>query len=145
MLLGHIVSQAATELSYTKRLSYMKDVTTEKTWSFELAVGDGIGIPIYVLVGFMQTDLFNQQHPNSDTFYRPTIVNAQCLIGSGKFTDDGINRIYANDKYSQAYAEIDSYFRHLAKDKILQPYNTQNVSITSNNYPDDNTGYNLCF
>ena len=29
LMLGHIVSKAPTELSYIKRLSYMKDVTTE--------------------------------------------------------------------------------------------------------------------
>ena len=48
----------------------MKDVTTETNWTFELGVGDGIDIPIYVLVGFMQRDQFNQQHQKNDKFYR---------------------------------------------------------------------------
>ena len=39
----------------------MEDVTAEKNWTFELGVGDGIDIPIYVIVGFMQRDQFNQQ------------------------------------------------------------------------------------
>ena len=30
LMLGHIVSKTPTELSYIKRSSYMKDVTTEK-------------------------------------------------------------------------------------------------------------------
>ena len=45
----------------------MKDVTTEKNWSFELGVGDVIDIPIYITVGFMQRGQFNQQHQDNDT------------------------------------------------------------------------------
>ena len=62
LMLEHIVSKAPTELSYIKRSSFMKDVTTENNWIFELGVGDGIDIPIYVIVGFLQRDQFNQQH-----------------------------------------------------------------------------------
>ena len=51
LLLEHSVSKAPTELSYIKRSSYMKDVTTENNSTFELGVGDGIEIPIYVIVG----------------------------------------------------------------------------------------------
>ena len=80
LLLGHIVSRAAKELSDNKRSSYMKGVNTEKNWTFELGVGDGIDIPIYVIVGFMQRDQFNQQHQINDTFYRPSAVNAHCNI-----------------------------------------------------------------
>ena len=39
-----------------------------------------------------------------------------------KYPDAGSNCFYANDKFSQAYAEIVSCFRHLAKDDILKPY-----------------------
>ena len=54
----------------------------------------------------MQRDQFNQQHQNNDTFYRPSVVNAQCIIGSEKFPDAGKNFNYAMHKYSQAYGEI---------------------------------------
>ena len=77
----------------------MKDVTAEITWTFELGVGDGINIPIYVIVGFMQRDQFSQKHQINDTFYRPSVVNARCIIGSEKFPDAGINCNYAIDKY----------------------------------------------
>ena len=82
LLLEHIISRAATELSFIKRSSYMKVVTNENNWTFALGVGDGIDIPIYVTVGFIQRDQFNQQHQNNDTFHRPSVVNAQCIIGS---------------------------------------------------------------
>ena len=119
LMLGHIVSKTPTELTYSKRSSYMKDVTTENVWTFELGVGDGVDIPIHVIVGFMQKDQFNQQYQNIDT--QCFIVNAQCFIGSEKFPDAGINCNYAIDNYSQAYGEIVSCFRHLAKNNILQP------------------------
>ena len=124
-MLGHIVSKTPTELSFNKRSSYMKDVTTEKIWTFELGVGNGVDIPIYVIVGFMQWDQFNQQLQNNDSFYTPSVVNAQCINGSEKLPDAGINCDYAIDNYSQAYGEIVSCFRHLAEDNILQPYITQ--------------------
>ena len=58
-MLRHIVSKAATEFTYIVRSSFMKDVTTENNWTFELGVGGDIGIPIYVIKGFMQRDQFN--------------------------------------------------------------------------------------
>ena len=55
LMLRQIVSKTPTELSYNKRSSYMKDGTTEISWTFELGVGDGFGIPIYVNVAFMRS------------------------------------------------------------------------------------------
>ena len=45
-MLGHIGSKAPTELSYIKRSSNMKDVTTENNCTSELGVGEGVDIPI---------------------------------------------------------------------------------------------------
>ena len=143
MMMEHIVSKAPTELSYTRRSSDMKDVITENNWTLELGVENGIDIPLNVKVGFMQRHLFNQQHQNNDTLYRPSVVNAQWIIGNEKFPGAGIVCIYAIDKYSQAYGEIVSCFRHLAKDNILQPYITQKVFMTYSNYPDGKPGYKL--
>ena len=61
LMLGHILSKSPTELSYNKRSFYMKDVTAENNLTFKIGVGDGIGIPIYVIIGFMQRDQLNQQ------------------------------------------------------------------------------------
>ena len=49
-LLGHIVSRAATELSYIKSSSYMKDMTTENIWFIGHGVGYVTDIPIQVKV-----------------------------------------------------------------------------------------------
>ena len=56
----HIVSRAATELTYIKISSYTKDVTTENIWTFELGVRSCSDVPFYVIVGFIRGDQFNQ-------------------------------------------------------------------------------------
>ena len=84
-------------------------------------VGDGIDIPIYVIVRFMQRRHFNQRHDNNYAFYRRSVVIALCFYGSKKFLDVGINCFFAIDNNSQAYGETVSCFRQLAKDNILQP------------------------
>ena len=96
----------------------MKDVTTENNRTFELGVGDGIDIQIYVIVEFIQRDQFNQQHQNIDTFFGPSVVNAQCFIGNEKNPDAGINCNYAFDKYSKRYEANASCFRHSPKDNF---------------------------
>ena len=48
----------------------------------------------------MQRDQLNQQRQNTDLFYRPSVVNAQCIIGSEKFPDTGIRCSFAIDRYS---------------------------------------------
>ena len=52
----------------------MKNITAENNWTFELGVGDGTDIPIYVIVGFMKRDQFKKQHQNFDSFYTPSVV-----------------------------------------------------------------------
>ena len=121
----------------------MKYVTTEKNRNSELGFGDGIGLPIYVINGFMLSYQFNQQHQNNDTFCRPSVVNAKCNISNERFPELGKSCNYTIDKYSPAYGEIVSCFRLLAKEIFLQQHITQKDFIISNNYPDGKTSYNL--
>ena len=100
-MLGRIASRAATNLSYNKRSSCRKVVTTANNWSFELGVGGGFDVPIYVVGGFVQRDQFNQQH-QKNTFYRRSTVNAKCINGSEKYPDAGKNCIFHLKKYLQA-------------------------------------------
>ena len=67
-MLEHIVSRAVTELNFLNISSYPKDVTTENKRTFEHGRKSGINIPIYIIVGYMQRDQFNQQQQNIDTF-----------------------------------------------------------------------------
>ena len=71
LILGHIVPKTPTELSFTKRSSFMKNVPSENTWTFKTCVGNGFQKSLYVIVGFMQRGQFNQQHQNNDAFHKP--------------------------------------------------------------------------
>ena len=106
-------------------------------------VENGIDVPICVIVGYMQRDQFNQQHQNFDTFRRPSVANAQCIRGSEKYPDAGLNCNYAIYKCSQAFGEMVSCFKHLAVIIISQSYSTQKDFITSNNCPDGYPGYHI--
>ena len=91
----------------------------------------------------MQRDQFNQQHHNNDTFCRPSVVNAQCIVGSEKFPNAGVICSFAIEKHSQAKAQNVSCFRLLAKVIFLKTFITQKEFITSSGYPDGSPAYNL--
>ena len=76
----------------------MNDLTTEINRTCDFLVRNGIDVPIYVKVGFIQRDQFNQQIRNIDSFYRSSVVNAQCNIGSEQSPDAGIVCNYVFDK-----------------------------------------------
>ena len=119
LMLGHIVSRVATDSSYFKRSTYVKVVTIEKNGTFELGVRNSVDAPLHLIVGFKQRGQFKQQHQNHDTFYRASVVNCQINFGFEKYPDAGKICDYAINNYSQAYGEIVSCFRHLAKDNTF--------------------------
>ena len=81
------------------------------------------------------------QNENNDTFYRPPVTSAQCIIGTENYPDSSILINYNNDNYSQAYGQIKEAFRALTKDDILQPYISDHDFRSSNN--NNHIGYNL--
>ena len=119
----------------------MKEVNTQNLWNFELGTQEGINVPIWIIVGFQQQDRQNSQNLNNDTFYRPPVTSAQCIIGTEKYPDSAILLNYNDDDYSQGYGQIKSTFKALTKDDLLQPYISDNDFRLSNNNND--VGYNL--
>ena len=118
----------------------MKEVNTQNLWTFELRTQEGINVPIWIIVGFHQRDRQDSQNLNNDTFYRPTVTSAQCIIGTEKYPHSGIILNY-DDDYSQGYGQIKEVFRDLTKYDILKPYMSDNDFRSSN---EGNTiGYNL--
>ena len=91
----------------------------------------------------MQNGQFNQQNQRNDAFFKPTVVNAHCNKGSERNTDAGKNGENATDKCSQAYEEIVSLFRILAKDIFSHLYITQKDLTFSNRKPEKNPGSKL--
>ena len=84
LTLSAVVFIAATELSNIKKSPSTNEVSIQSDSTFELGVQSGIDVTIYVIVGLEQGYCFIQQQRNNDSFYRPTVVNAQCIIDSKK-------------------------------------------------------------
>ena len=86
-LSNQIVNEIPTELQYIKRSVFMKEVNTQNIWNFQLGTQAGINIPIWIIIGFQQQDRQSSQNENNDTFYRPSVTSAQCIIGTEKYPD----------------------------------------------------------
>ena len=68
ILSEQILSKTPTELHYVERSVFMKEVNTHNLESFELGSDEGINIPIWILVGFQERALQDNQILNNDTF-----------------------------------------------------------------------------
>ena len=119
----------------------MKEVNTQNLWTFELVNQECINVPIRIFVAFQQNDRQNDQNLNNDTFYRPLVTSAQCIIGTKKNPDSSILLNYNDDDYSQGYGQIKEAFKALTKDNLLQQYISEHDFRSSND--GNNIGYNI--
>ena len=110
-----------TELHYVERSVLMKEVITQNLWSFEIGTHEGVTFPICINVGFQQRERQESQNRNNDTFYRPPVTSAQCIIGTEKYPDSAILLNYEDDDYIQRYGQIKVVFKALTKNDELQP------------------------
>ena len=67
-LMQQITDKIPTELRYVETSVFMKEVNTQNLWSFELGTQEGINVPIWIIVGFQQSNRQNDQNLNNDTF-----------------------------------------------------------------------------
>ena len=135
-LMQQIKKNTPTLLHYPERSVFMKEVNTQNLWTFELGTQEGINVPIWIFVASHQNDRQNDQNLNNDTFHRPLITSAQCIIGTEKYPDSGILLNYNDDDYSQGYVQIKQAFKALTKDNILQPYISEHDFRSSNDVND---------
>ena len=140
-LMNQIKKNTPTLLHYVERSVFMKEVNNQNLCTFELGTQEGVNVPIWIFVAFQQSDRQNEQNLNNDTFYRPPVTSAQCIIGTEKYPDSAILLNYEDDDYSQGYGQIKEAFRALTKDNILQPYISDADFRSLNN--GDNIGYNI--
>ena len=75
-----ILSKVPTELQYVEKSVFMKEVNTQKLWTFELGTQEGINVSTWIIVGFQQRDRRGSQNLNNDTIYRPPVTSAQCIL-----------------------------------------------------------------
>ena len=135
-LMLQIKKNTPTLLHYPEKSVLMKEVNIQNLWTFELGTQEGINVPIWIFVAFQQNDRQNDQELNNDTFYRPLVTSAQCIIGTEKYPDSGVLLNYNDDDYSQGYGQIKEAFKALTKDNILQPYISEHDFRSSNGVND---------
>ena len=140
-LKNQITKNTPTLLHYPERSVFMKEVNTQNLWTFELSTQEGINVPIWIFIAFQQNDRQNDQNLNNDTFYRPLVTSAQCIIGTEKYPDSSILLNYNDDNYSQGYGQIKEAFKALTKDNLLQQYISEHDFRSSND--GNNIGYNI--
>ena len=88
LVLNQILNKDPTELSYTERSVFRKDVNTNNNWTFELG-NSGEVTPTFVIVGFQARNKIDSQTHDNATFNRLSVSIAVCKIGSEKYPDDG--------------------------------------------------------
>ena len=140
-LMNQIKKNSPTLVHYPERSVFMKEVNTQNLWTFELGTQESINVPIWIFVAFQQIDRQNDQNLDNDTFYRPLVTSAQCIIGTEKYPDGGILLNYNDDDYSQGYGQIKEAFKALTKDNLLQQYISEYDFRSSND--GNNIGYNI--
>ena len=89
---------------------------------FDLGVKGGIGVPISAAVAFQNRNRINAAAEDNSVFFRPYVLDAQCVIQTERFPETSINTDYAKQKNSQAYGELVLYLGRLRKDSNLQPF-----------------------
>ena len=115
VLSDQVLGKVPTELQYVERSVFMKVVNTQILWTFELGTPEGMNVPIWITVGFQKRERQDSQNLNNDTFYRPPVTSARCVIGTEKYPDSTILVNYDDDDYSQGYGQIEEAFKALRK------------------------------
>ena len=113
LVMDQILNKNPTELSYTERIIFRKDVKTNSNWTFELGSSGSEAAqtcPTFVIVGFQARNKIDSQVHDNAVFDRLPISNAVCKIGSEKYPNDGIECDYDRDKYDQVYSEIENFY-----------------------------------
>ena len=119
----------------------MKEVNTQNIWTFELGTQEGINVPIWIFIAFQQNERQHDQSLNNNTFYRPLVTSAQCIIGSEKYPGSEFLLNYNNSDYSQGYGQTKEAPKALSKNNILRPYISEHDFKSSND--DNDIGYKI--
>ena len=115
IIMDQLLNKDPTELFYTERTVFRKDVNTNNNWSFELGMATGAsqssGLPpTYVIVGFQNRNKIESQTHDKATFDSLPISSAVCTIGSENYTDNMITCDYDRDNYHEAYVIVVKHF-----------------------------------
>ena len=96
LVLNQVLDKDPTELYYTERTVFRKDVNTNNNWTNELG-NSGESTPIFVVVGFQARIKIDSQF-HSSVFDRFPVSSAVCKSGSEKYPVDGLECDHDRDK-----------------------------------------------
>ena len=120
ILSKQISSKVTTDLRYVEKSVFMMQFNTQNIWDFELGTQEGVNIPMWFFLGFQQRDRKDSQNINNDTFYRPPVTSAHCIIGVDNYPDSALLLNYDDDDFSRGHGRVTEAFKALTKDDILQ-------------------------
>ena len=89
---NQIINKDPTELYYTERTVFRKNVNTNFNWKFELSKSEE-STPSFVIVGFQARNKMDSQTHNNATFDLLPVSNAVCKIGSKQIPMTKLNVI----------------------------------------------------
>ena len=120
-MIEQLLNKDPTELYYTKRIVFRKDVNTKNNRTFDLG-NSGESTPTFVIVGFQARDKIDSQTHDNAVFNRLPISNAVRKIGSEKYPVDRIECDYDRDNDREAYQEIENSYRLKSETNLLRPF-----------------------
>ena len=136
-MMDQLLKQDPNELFYMERIVFRKDVNTNNNWTFDLG-NSGESTPSFVIVGFQARNKIDSQTHHNAIFDRLRISNAVCKIGSEKNPVDGNECDYDRDNCSEAYQEIENFYRLHTETNILRPFIDLHKLRTNHNfYPNE--------
>ena len=121
LVMDQILDKDPTEIFFTERTVFRKDLNTNNNWTFELG-NSGESTPTFVIVGFQARNKNDSQTHDNAIFDRLPVSNAVGKTGSEKYPDDGIECDYDRDKYDQAYSEIENFYLLKSETNLLNPF-----------------------
>ena len=120
-MMDQLLNKDLTELIYTERVVFRKDLNTNNNWTFDMG-NSGESTPTFVRVGIQARNKIDSQTLDNAIFDRLPISNAVCKIGSENNPVDGIECDYDRDNYREAYQEIENFYRLHTESNVLKPF-----------------------
>ena len=120
-VMDQLLNKDPTELFYTERVVFRKDVNTNNSWTFNLRKS-GESKPNFVIVEFQARNKIDSQTLDKTIFDRLPISNAGCKIRSEKYHVDRVECDYDRDNYREAYLEIEKFYRLQTETNLLRPF-----------------------
>ena len=80
--MSQITKKLPTNYHYSEKSVFMKEVNTQKFWSFELGIQEANNVLVGIYVVYQQSERQRDQNLKNDTFHIMPVTSAQVVIGT---------------------------------------------------------------